>query len=131
MQTPQLEVRVLAFVFWSRARLLGSSPCHCPVRPAHQLPLIGIHQENRDGSGCSVAHCHQLCTEFFELGFSPELTNNGEAIKRGMKWTIISHLVVQQYPKLPLLVQAAAYILYPFVEGWFDRYIRIMWHKTA
>lgn len=152
--------------------------------------LIGIHPENRDGSGCSVAHCHQLCTEFYELGFSNDLTHNiavelapgdttclafnaklsleaagklpsaevtsmlryasisgshsnmamrlflyqvphtderltvggrlsvekvkledplyGEAIEQGMKWTIISHLVVQQYPKLPLLVQAAA-----------------------
>ena len=152
--------------------------------------LIGVHPENRDGSGISMNHVHRLCSEFCELGFSNDLTNNvavevapgdssclnfnsklaleaggklppaeaigmlrygsvsgshsnmvmrmflynvhhederltcggrlsiekikledpafAEAIEVGMRWTVISHVVITNFPRLPLLLQAAA-----------------------
>ena len=152
--------------------------------------LIGVHPENRDGSGISMSHVHRLCSEFYELGFSNDLTNNvavevapgdssclnfnsklaleaggklppaevigmlrygsvsgshsnmvmrmflyqvphaderltvggklsiekvkledpayAEAIENGMRWTIIASVVIERFPRLPLLLQAAA-----------------------
>lgn len=67
-----------------KGSLAGATRSLCSFLKSNELAWVqrlhpnqvGVHPQNRDGSGLSASHVQSLVAEFWELGYDPSLTRN-------------------------------------------------------